>query len=363
MALLQRSWFSLARMSRQSLLSSLDALWPFTQRTPRPFQGNPLSRQKLQEVHACEAFAVLGDAGDRGPAQHRMAHQLIQAFRQRPFGCLLMLGDNVYEYGETRHFDASLGLPYGFFRERDLPCFAVLGNHDVRTARGELQLQYWGALPRYYQLTLAHGKVDIFALDTTLFAPGAYGCYATPDEGVWAQALASQQLVWLQQALRASQAPMKIVVGHYPLYSSGPHGLETAMQAHLRQLLEPLLTDPVHGIQLYLAGHEHLFEVTPPLRAGQRCSADQGGVVHMVSGAAGRVSQLELSHPPHPRCIALAQYHFVRFEWVEAQQLLRYSVIGSDGQGLGDGTILARGATNGAREQPLSAHFTCAVVS
>jgi hypothetical protein len=49
------------------------------------------------------------------------------------------------------------------------------------------------------------------------------------------------------------------------------------MQAHLRRLLEPLLTHPTDGVQLYLAGHEHLFEVTPPIRQGQVCRPDQGG--------------------------------------------------------------------------------------
>ena len=71
-----------------------------------------------------------------------------------------------------------------------------------------------------------------------------------------------------------------------PTYSSGPHGLETVIQAHLRCRLEPLLTDMAHGAQVYRAGHEHLFEVTPPLRQGHRCSPDQGGVMHMTSGAA-----------------------------------------------------------------------------
>jgi hypothetical protein len=77
---------------------------------------------------------------------------------------------------------------------------------------------------------------------------------------------------------------LKIVVGHYPLYSSGPHGLETDIQAHLRQRLEPLLTDAAYGVQVYLAGHEHLFEMTPPMRHGHPCGPDQG-VIHMVSGA------------------------------------------------------------------------------
>ena len=136
-------------------------------------------------------------------------------------------GTTSMTYGEPAHFDAALGQPYGFFQEQQIPVYAVLGNHDVQTARGVLQLQYWGGLPRYYQFTMAQGAVAILALDTTLLLPGTYDCYTAPAAHAWAQRLAAHQLTWLAHALRTSGASLKIVVGHYPLYSSGPHGLET----------------------------------------------------------------------------------------------------------------------------------------
>src|SRR5262245_45194079 len=268
----------LPSIRRHALASALRRLWPFasTHALPHPFQANPLAPHTRRAVHAAQAFVVLGDPGDGGPTQYYLAQQLIREFRQQPFGCLVILGDNVYEYGEPVHFDAALGQPYGFFREQHIPVYAVLGNHDVQTAHGRLQLQYWGDLPRYYQFTMAQGAVAVLAIDTTLLLPGTYGCYATPVARAWAQRLASRQLTWLAYALRTCRAPLKIVVGHYPLYSSGPHGLETTIQAHLRCRLEPLLTEAAHGAQAYLAGHEHLFEVTPPMRQKRPCSPDQG---------------------------------------------------------------------------------------
>ena len=329
---------------RQALVPALRRLWlPAARRAlPRPFQANPLAWHTRRAVHAARAFVVLGDPGDGGPAQYHLAQQLIQEFRQRPFGCLVLLGDNVYEYGEPAHFDVALGQPYRFFQERQIPVYAILGNHDVQTAHGVLQLQYWGDLPRYYQFTLAQGAVAILALDTTLLLPGAYDCYATPAAHAWAQRLAARQLTWLEHALRTSGAPLKIVVGHYPLYSSGPHGLETVIQAHLRCWLEPLLTEAAYGAQVYLAGHEHLFEVTPPMRQRRLCSPDQGGVIHMTSGAAGRLSQVEIPHPPYPRWTALAQHHYVRFDWAERHQVLHYTVKDTYGMVVGYGTIPAR---------------------
>jgi tartrate-resistant acid phosphatase type 5 len=333
-----------AHMLRQVLAPVLRSLWPSgTSRSlPRPLQANPFAPQTRRAVHAAQAFVVIGDPGDRGRAQYQLAHQLTHEFEQRPFGCLIMLGDNVYDHGEPAYFEASLGQPYRFFQEQGVPVFAVLGNHDVQTAHGVLQLQYWGGLPRYYQVTLAHGAVAILALDTTLLCPGSYACYATSAARAWAQQQATRQLVWLAHRLRKSRALLNIVVGHYPLYSSGPHGLETDIQAHLRQILEPLLADPVHGAQLYLAGHEHLFEVTPPMRQGQWCRPDQGGVMHMISGAAGRLSQVELPHPSHPRWAAVAQHHYVRFEWVAWSRCLAYTVKDGHGAVIGYGTVPAR---------------------
>jgi 3',5'-cyclic AMP phosphodiesterase CpdA len=335
---------------RQALAPALRRLWPPApaRALPRPFQANPLAPQTRRAMHAAQSFVVLGDPGDRGPAQYHLAQQLIQEFQQRPFGCLVMLGDNVYEYGEPAHFDAALGQPYRFFREQHIPVYAVLGNHDVQTAHGVLQLQYWGGLPRYYQFTIAQGAVVILALDTTLLLPGTYDCYATPAAHAWAQRLASHQLTWLARALRTRGAPLKIVIGHYPLYSSGLHGLETAIQAHLRQRLEPLLTDAAHGVQVYLAGHEHLFELTPPIRHGYPCSLDQGGVIHMVSGAAARLSQVDIPHPPYPRWTALAQHHYVRFDWAARDNVLHYTVKDGHSSVLGYGIIPARASQYGA---------------
>src|SRR5262245_33605299 len=223
----------LPSIRRHALASALRRLWPSapTRTLPSPFQANPFALATRRAVHASQAFVVLGDPGDGGPAQYDLAQQLIREFRQRPFGCLVFLGDNVYEYGEPAHFDAALGRPYGFFREQRIPVYAVLGNHDVQTAHGRLQLRYWGDMPRYYQVTVAQGAVALLALDTTLLLPGTYDCYTTPAAHAWAQRLATHQLTWLAHALRTSGAPLKIVVGDYTLYSSGPHGPETTLQA------------------------------------------------------------------------------------------------------------------------------------
>src|SRR5215510_2582331 len=112
----QEPMVPLPHILRQALAPALRRLWPSarTPALPRPFQANPLAPHIRRAVHASQAFVVLGDPGDRGAAQYYLAQQLIREFRQWPFGCLVLLGDNVYDYGEPAHFDAALGQPYGF---------------------------------------------------------------------------------------------------------------------------------------------------------------------------------------------------------------------------------------------------------
>jgi len=78
------------------------------------------------------------------------------------------------------------------------------------------------------------------------------------------------------------------------------------------------------------------------MRHGQRCRPDQGGVMHMISGAAGRLSQVKLPHPPHPRWAAVAQHHYIRFEWMARFRCLAYTVKDWHGTVIGYGTIPAR---------------------
>jgi hypothetical protein len=82
--------------------------------------------------------------------------------------------------------------------------------------------------------------------------------------------------------------------------------------------------------------------VTPPMRQRRLCRPDQGGVIHMTSGAAGRLSQVEIPHPPYPRWAALARHHYVRFDWVEWHKVLHYTVKDMHGTVVGYGTIPAR---------------------
>jgi len=64
------------------------------------------------------------------------------AYQQFPFQFVLLAGDNIYPNGEVERIAQAFEQPYHFFLERQVPFYAVLGNHDIRTANGTPQLAY-----------------------------------------------------------------------------------------------------------------------------------------------------------------------------------------------------------------------------
>jgi len=96
------------------------------------------------------------------------------------------------------------------------------------------------------------------------------------DENVVEEALAGSgaadypaQLEWLDRSLAESGARWKIVYGHHPLYS---HATAEGRYATMIERLEPILVR--HGVDLYLAGHDHVLDMMKPIH----------GVYHVTSG-------------------------------------------------------------------------------
>ena len=97
-------------------------------------------------------FVVLGDVGTGGKTQYRVARTLSCYSQINPFPLALLLGDNIYEYGEIEKIEATFELPYQQLLEQKVQFQAVLGNHDIKTNNGEDQLAYklFNMQGRYY---------------------------------------------------------------------------------------------------------------------------------------------------------------------------------------------------------------------
>ncbi len=207
-----------------------------------PVKGQPLLR-----------FVSVADTGTGAAGQYAVAAAMTRYHQQNPYDLVILAGDNIYNNGEIEKIDAVFERPYQALLQQGVKFQAVLGNHDIRTDNGDPQVRYPGfnMLGRYY--TFQRGDVHFFALDTNHNAD-------------W-----KAQLPWLEQELSRSNAPWKVVFGHHQIYSSAHYGVNH----ELIKTLTPLFQR--YGVQLYINGHDHVYERTQPIE----------GTTYLICGAGG----------------------------------------------------------------------------
>jgi acid phosphatase len=194
---------------------------------------------------------------------------------------ILSLGDNFYDHGVKTPYDAMWTTHYTtyFFK----PFFAILGNHD-HLGSIQAQIDYskmnssWIMPRRFYDRS--YEDVHLIAIDTYELAPmesvlnaTAMGHNPMSTMDFLNQLNGEHQLKWLEHVLKTSKSKWKIVFGHYPIYSNGPHGDTTELHSNLLPLLKK------YKVHLYLSGHDHNI-----------CYKEDG--VHcLVSGCGSRQSE------------------------------------------------------------------------
>lgn len=154
---------------------------------------------------------------------------------------LLLLGDLQYEKGDLEQFQQSYAKTWGAHdlkvRSKPSP-----GNHEYATRDAAGYYSYFGdaagdPAKGYYSYDL--GGWHLVALNSN--------CDDVPcGEG-------SQQLSWLKNDLKQHKAKCTLAYYHHPLFSSGSHGNNNFMKPVYSTLYN-------NGVDLVLAGHDHLYE-------------------------------------------------------------------------------------------------------
>ncbi|MBD2521523.1 metallophosphoesterase [Nostoc sp. FACHB-133] len=194
--------------------------------------ANPVKKDLLLR------FVSVADTGTGAKGQYAVAGAMNAYHKQNPYDLVVLAGDNIYNNGEMEKISAVFERPYQPLLKQGVKFQACLGNHDIRTANGDLQVKYVGfnMKGRYY--TFKRNQVQFFALDTN-------------GNADW-----KNQLTWLEKELSISNAPWKVVFGHHPIYSSGQYG----SNPDFIKTFTPLFKK--YGVQLYINGHEHNYERT-----------------------------------------------------------------------------------------------------
>ena len=206
-----------------------------------------------------QRFAVLADTGTGTARQYAVARALAEYHEKNPFDTILLAGDNIYTNGEFTKIKPVFAIPYQDLLQRGVKFYASLGNHDVRSMNGDLQVAYPDFNmkgQRYYM----HGQGDVrfFVLNTNDLINRE-----SPER--------VKQLDWLDRALAASKAKWNIVYGHHNIYSAGVYEINQAMKADVSPILKK------HKVRLWINGHDHNYQRSNPI----------DGTTYMVCGGGG----------------------------------------------------------------------------
>ncbi|MBF0194553.1 MAG: metallophosphoesterase [Magnetococcales bacterium] len=233
----------------------------------QPLPSSLLSSSKL-------VFYTLGDQGTGGKKQRKVAAAMErEAEKSGKPDFVLLLGDNFYNNGvvsiDDYQWQEKFEKIYSGTQLKDIPFFAVLGNHDYYQ-NSDAQVQYsqqakgskrWQMPDKYYRFDL--GRVNnrpllrLLGLDTT-----------NVDSF-------DKQASFIKQSFSSNKnKPLwRIVAGHHPLYSASRHGPTKSMHP---KILPAMQDSKVH---IYFAGHDHNLQLIKLMF----------NPIQVVSGGGGRV--------------------------------------------------------------------------
>lgn len=238
-------------------------------------------------------FLAFGDSGAASPEQLALG-QLMSA-EQADFA--IHTGDVIYPYGglgnAVNEYNARFFLQYGDFLGR-LPIFPVIGNHDLIALLGQPFKDVFflpdngSSIASELYFSFEWGDAKFIALETT-------GLFLVP---------VGDHARWLHDQIQNNTRKWLIVYMHVPLYSCGSHG----NNAILKQVLGPLFENG--GVDLVIAGHDHNYERTRPIKDFNRDPA-YPGLVHVVTGGGG--AGLRGISPNSRTAVAQRANHYMRF--------------------------------------------------
>ncbi|VAH49482.1 unnamed protein product [Triticum turgidum subsp. durum] len=227
---------------------------------------------------------AVGDWGRGGQYnQTLVAEQMGVVGEKLAADFVISTGDNFYNDGlagdnDTAFFMASFTDIYTA-SSLQKPWYIVLGNHDYT---GDALAQQSPAIREVDSRWTSVNKsfiveadiVDFFLVDTSPFVLK----YWNESKFDWRNVAPRDTYIAtllqdLDDALAASNATWKVVVGHHPVSSGCEHGNTTELREHLLPLLK------AHGVDMYLNGHDHCL---------QRISSVDSPVEFVTSGGGSK---------------------------------------------------------------------------
>ena len=246
-------------------------------------------RAQPSEARSPFQFLVVGDWGRNGQFHQQEVADAMGEFHQAAL--IVSTGDNFYEHGvgsiRDPKWDSSFNRIYTKLPQR---WYSVLGNHDYA---GDVEAQIsrtfhdprWRMPDYWFDVRLtAYGRPDIhlFFINTVAWRGREKFFFGVLGSSV-RRTDPRLQREWLAQRLSRSDAALKIVFGHHPVYSVRGQGSYYGMPD-----LDGLLFD--HGVTAYVNGHDHcMYHISAPDRRGKAPER----VHYLCSGAGSKMRPVE----------------------------------------------------------------------
>ena len=180
---------------------------------------------------------------------------------------VMAVGDNFYGVGiQGSEYSSRFQTTFeDVFTEEALECpwYVIAGNHDHK-GNVTAQIDYtndskrWTFPSPWYTWTAESGdstSTQVVYIDTVVLAGMSYKDDETGEivsgEPHPVQAMADEQLTWLEDTLANSTADYLWVSGHYPVYSQCEHGPTDDIIDNVLPLLKK------YNASGYIAGHDH----------------------------------------------------------------------------------------------------------
>ncbi len=211
-------------------------------------------------------FLAFGDSGSGNRVQYRLGSLM----SEYDADVAVHTGDIVYPDGALQNYRRKFFLAYGDLLRRTA-IYPTLGNHDVDDNGGEGMFRNF-ELPSNGPPGTRTGEYYWFDIGDVRFV-----CL---NSNTPFQRLGQGVAEWLNHVLGDAADRWKVLYFHHPLYTSGDH----TARGSFRQIILPVL-DRWHA-ELVLVGHNHAYERSRPLRAGQ-VVGDGEGTVYITTGAGG----------------------------------------------------------------------------
>lgn len=228
-------------------------------------------------------FAVVADQGTVIPLGWAVTKQIIEDAKKEPYALVLHAGDVCYAgTGSTDELE-EVWDAWGD-QTQDLA-----GNHPYMFAVGNHEHYYnWTSFSTRYQMPTT-GQFGFGNFWYSIDYGTAHFCFMSTEH---AYNIGSPQRAWMEQDLAKAQAnranvPWIIVLGHRPMYNSDNDELNAHIPgAPFQQEIDPVFHK--YGVDLYLNGHQHMYERVFPVWNG---TVVQKGNVWENPGATAHVTQ------------------------------------------------------------------------